>query len=151
MSKKIFTTFALALFVLAGAAGAQDAAASKDALAQALADYATQVKAELRSGEGAVPKAVPRQDKAEATFIGTVALVDATDFLDDGTPFRLVAIDTNRPFDQFHFIFCLGGSFNNSCGRLREGRRVQFTADVLTIEEGDQAGLALFVAKRIKT
>jgi hypothetical protein len=151
MSKKIFTTLALALFVFAGVAGAQDAAASKDALTKALEGYAQKVKAELRSGEGAVPKAVPRQDKAEATFIGTVALVDDTDFLDDGTPFRLVAIDANRPVEQFHFIFCLGNSFVNSCGRLIEGRRVQFTSDVLTLEDGDEAGLALFVAKKIKT
>jgi hypothetical protein len=151
MSKKIFTTLALALFVFAGVASAQEAASSRDALVKALGEYAAKVKAELRSGEGAVPKAVPRQDKAEATFIGTIALVDGTDFLDDGTPFRIVAIDANRPIDQFHFIFCLGSSFNNSCGRLIEGRRIQFTADVLTIEEGDEAGLALFVAKKIKS
>ncbi|HYO13638.1 MAG TPA: hypothetical protein VE685_10635 [Thermoanaerobaculia bacterium] len=151
MSKKIFTTLALALFVFAGVASAQEAASSRDALAKALEGYAAKIKAELRSGEGAVPKAVPRTDKAEATFIGTLALIDDTDFLDDGTPFRLVAIDASRPVDQFHFIFCLGSSSVNSCGRLREGRRVQFTADVLTVEDGDNAGLALFVAKRIKT
>lgn len=151
MSKKIFPTLALALFVFAGVASAQEAASSRDALAKALEGYAAKIKAELRSGEGAVPKAVPRTDKAEATFIGTLALIDDTDFLDDGTPFRLVAIDASRPVDQFHFIFCLGSSSVNSCGRLREGRRVQFTADVLTVEDGDNAGLALFVAKRIKT
>lgn len=151
MSKKIFTVLALALFGFAGIASAQDAAGSKDALAKALEGYAAQVKAGLPSGEGAVPKAVPRLDKAEATFIGTVLLVDDTDFLDDGTPFRIVAVQARRPIDQFHFIFCLGGSFNSACGRLREGRRVQFTADVLTIEDGDEAGLALFVAKKIKT
>lgn len=151
MSKKIFTTLALALFVFAGVASAQDAADSKDALTKALQDYAAQVKAALPSGEGVVPKAVPRLDKADATFIGTLELIDDIDFLDDGTPFRIVAIRARRPIDQFHFIFCLGSSFTNSCGRLREGRRIQFTADVLTIEDGDEAGLALFVVKNIRT
>lgn len=151
MSKKIVTTLALALFMFAGVASAQDTAASKDALNKALESFAQKVKAELRSSEGPILKAVPRTDKAEATFIGTIALVDDTDFLDDGTPFRIVAIDANRPVEQFHFIFCLGSSFNNSCGRLIEGRRIQFTADVLTLEEGNEAGLALFVAKKIKT
>lgn len=151
MSKKIFTTLALALFVFAGVASAQDAASSQNALVKALEDYAAQVKAGLPSGEGAVPKAVPRLDKAEATFIGTLELVDDTDFLDDGTPFRIVVIRARRPVDQFHFVFCLGNSFNSACGRLREGRRIQFTADVLTLEEGDEAGLAIFVAKRIRT
>ncbi|RPH56702.1 hypothetical protein EHM82_02825 [bacterium] len=151
MSKKIFTTLALALFVFAGVASSQDAAGSQNALVKALEDYAAQVKAGLPSGEGAVPKAVPRLDKAEAVFIGRLELVDDIDFLDDGTPFRIVAIRARRPVDQFHFIFCLGSAFTNSCGRLREGRRVQFTADILTLDEGDEAGLALFVAKRIKT
>jgi hypothetical protein len=151
MSRKIFTTLALALFVFAGVAIAQDAGASKDVLVKALEDYAAKVKADLPSGEGAIPKAVPRTDKAEATFIGTVLLVDDTDFLDDGTPFRIVAVQSRRPEDQFHFVFCLGSSFNSSCGRLIEGRRIQFTADILTLQDGDEAGLALFVAKKIKT
>ena len=152
MSKKLFFSLAIAGALLtASATYAQQPLSPREALVKAVERYAAQVKPTLRAEEGPVTKAVPRTDKAEAIFIGTVELVDSTDFLDDGTPFRIVAIDSRRPFDQFHFIVCLGSSSNNACGRLREGRRVQFTTDVLTIEDGDEAGLALFVAKRIKT
>lgn len=151
MSKKLFSTLAVAGALLATSAiHAQQPLSARDSATQAVKLYASQVKAGLRAEES-ITKAVPRTDKAEAVFIGTVELVDAVDFLDDGTPFRIVAVDSRRPTAQFHFIFCLGNSAVNTCGRLIEGRRVQFTADVLTLEEGDEAGLALFVAKKIKT
>ena len=152
MSKKLFAAFALAGALLTvSAANAQQPASSREGLTKAMERYAAQVKPSLRAEDGPANKAVPRTDKAEATFIGVTELVDSVDFLDDGTPFRIVAISARRPIDQFHFIVCLGTSAVNTCGRLLEGRRVQFTADVLTIEDGDDAGLALFVAKKVKT
>jgi hypothetical protein len=151
MSKRLFSTLAIAGALLATSAiQAQQPLPSRDAATKAVKLYAAQVKTSLRAEES-ITKAVPRLDKAEAVFIGRIELVDSVDFLDDGTPFRIVAIDSRRPSAQFHFVFCLGTSAVNTCGRLREGRRVQFTADVLTIEEGDEAGLALFVAKKVKT
>lgn len=152
MSKKLFATLALAGALLTvSAANAQEPVSARDGLVKAVERYAAQVKPSLRAEDGPANKAVPRTDKAEAVFIGVTELVDSVDFLDDGTPFRIVALSARRPIDQFHFVICLGTSAVNTCGRLREGRRVQFTADVLTIEEGDDAGLALFVAKRVKT
>jgi hypothetical protein len=143
--------FAAAVALLAGSAvQAQQPLSPRESALKAVQLYAAQVKADLRADE-TVTKAVSRTDKAEATFIGTIEVVDAVDFLDDGTPFRIVALSANRPVDQFHFVFCLGGSAVNTCGRLIEGRRVQFTADVLTIDDGESAGLAIFVAKKIKT
>ena len=38
-----------------------------------------------------------------------------------------------------------------ACGRLRVGGRVQFTSDLLIIDEGESAGLALLIVKKIKT
>lgn len=150
MSKKLLATLALTGALLTvSAANAQEPVSARDGLVKTVKRYASQVKAGLRSE--AVTKAVPRTDKAEAVFIGYVDFVDGVDFLDDGTPFRIVVVDSNRPFAQFHNIICLGSSAVNTCGRLRENRRVQFTADVLTIEDGADAGLALFVAKRVKT
>lgn len=152
MSKKLFATLALAGALLTvSAANAQEPVSARDGLVKAMERYAAQVKPTLRAEDGPANKAVPRTDKAEAIFIGVVELVDSVDFLDDGTPFRIVAISARRPIDQFHYIVCLDTSAVNSCGRLVEGRRVQFTTDVLTIEDGDEAGLALFVVKRIKT
>lgn len=151
MSKKLFSTLAIAGALLATSAiHAQQPLSARDSATKAVKLYAAQVKVGLRAEES-ITKAVPRTDKAEATFIGYVELVDSVDFLDDGTPFRIVAVDANRPTPQFHFVFCLGNSAVNTCGRLIEGRRVQFTADVLTLEEGDEAGLAIFVAKKVKT
>lgn len=152
MSKKLFATLALAgALMTVSAANAQGPASAREGLMKSMERYAAQVKPGLRAEDGPADKAVPRTDKAEATFIGVIELVDGVDFLDDGTPFRIVAISARRPVDQFHFIVCLGTSAVNTCGRLLEGRRVQFTADVLTVEDGDSAGLALFVAKKVKT
>lgn len=156
MSKRLFATFALAGALLTvSAATAQEPLSAREGLSKAVERYAAQVKPALRAEDAPADrpanKAVPRTDKAEAVFIGVTELVDGVDFLDDGTPFRIVALSARRPIDQFHFVICLGNSAVNTCGRLIEGRRVQFTADVLTIEDGDEAGLALFVAKKVKT
>jgi hypothetical protein len=99
--------------------------------------------------QGPQLKAVPRTDKAEAIVIGSIVFVDSTDFLSDGTPFRIVVAHAKKPFDQDVFIACLGTAFNNSCGRLGLGRRASFTADILVVEDGDSAGLALFVVKKL--
>lgn len=151
MSKKLFSTLAIAGALLATSAiHAQQPMSSRDSATKAVKLYAAKVKAGLHAEES-ITKAVSRTDKSEAVFIGTVDFVDSVDFLDDGTPFRIVAIDSRRPVLQFHFVFCLGNSAVNTCGRLIEGRRVQFTSDVLTLDEGDEAGLAIFVAKKVKT
>lgn len=153
MSKRLCVTFALAgaLLVLSGTAFAQQSPSSSDpALQRALQEYMRQAE-NARGEEGFPLKAVPRTDKAEASVIGTVLLVGATDFLSDGTPFRIVAVESRRPVNQDIFVVCLGSSFNTSCGRLIAGRRVSFTSDLLIVDEGDSAGLALLVAKRVQT
>lgn len=127
---------------------------SRDAVRAAAAEYVRAVGVDLQAAQAeraVAGKAVSRTDKAEATFIGTIYFVEDTDSLDDGTPFRIVALENRRPFDQINFVVCVGGSAVSTCGRLVEGRRVQFTADVLTVEDGESAGLALFIAKKIKT
>ena len=153
MSKRLCVPFALAgaLLVLSGTAFAQQRpSSSSPALQKALQEYMRQTE-NARGDEGFPLKAVPRTDKAEASVIGTVLLVDSTDFLDDGTPFRIVAVESKRPVLQNVFVVCLGSTHNNSCGRLIEGRRVSFTSDLLIIDEGESAGLALLVVKKIQT
>ena len=137
--------------LLLGSAAAQAATApDRDAVAAALSAYLA--SAEPSPAEGEAPtKAVPRTDKAESVVIGRIVLVGATEFLDDGTPFRIVAVNSRRPFDQDVFVVCLGSSGNTACGRLRLGGRVQFTSDLLIVEEGESAGLALLIVKKIKT
>jgi hypothetical protein len=151
MSKRIFVALAVlgALLALSTAGFAQEQAGVSP-IQKAIEKYLREGNLRIAE-EGPGLKAVPRTDKAEATIIGEVFLVDSTDFLDDGTPFRFVGVESNRPFFQDIFVVCLGGSFNSACGRLREGRRVQFTADVVIIEEGESAGLALLFVKKIKT
>ena len=137
--------------LLLGSAAAQAAPApDRDAVAAALSAYLASAEAAPAEGE-APTKAVPRTDKAESVVIGRTVLVDATEFLDDGTPFRIVAVNSRKPFDQNVFVVCLGSAFNTACGRLRLGGRVQFTSDLLIVEEGESAGLALLVVKKIKT
>lgn len=153
MIRKLQITSAVAgaLLLCAGAVQAQSPASSRETLSKALEQFAAKAKPALQAEQGPAGKAVSRTDKAEATFIGRIELVDSIDFLDDGTPFRIVVVDANRPIEQFHYIVCLGSSAASTCGRLIEGRRIQFTADVLTIDEGESAGLALFIGKKIKT
>lgn len=153
MSQRICATFVLVglLFTVAGSALAQEPPASSSAvIARALQQY-LQERGEEGTEQTPPLKAVPRTDKAEASVIGKVSFVDATDFLDDGTPFRIIAVTSNRPFTQDVLVVCLGSSFNGSCGRLALGRRVAITSDILVIDSGDSAGLALFIVKKLQT
>ena len=137
--------------LLLGSAAAQAAPApDRGAVAAALSAYLASAEATPAERE-APAKAVPRTDKAESVVIGRTVLVDATEFLDDGTPFRIVAVNSRRPFDQNIFVVCLGSALNTACGRLRLGGRVQFTSDLVIVEEGESAGLALLIVKKIKT
>jgi hypothetical protein len=148
---RVVLAFAGALLVLSGTAFTQQRpSSSSPGLQKALQEYMRQAE-NARGEEGFPLKAVPRTDKAEASVIGTVKLVDSTDFLSDGTPFRIVAVESKRPVTQNVFVVCLGSSFNTSCGRLIAGRRVSFTSDLLIIDEGESAGLALLVVKKLQT
>ena len=148
---RVALAFAGALLVLSGTAFAQQRpSSSSPALQKALQEYMRQAE-NARAEEGFPLKAVPRTDKAESTVIGTVVLVDSTNFLDDGTPFRIVVVQSKKPINQNVFVVCLGSSSNTSCGRLITGRRVSFTSDLLIIDEGESAGLALLVAKKLQT
>ncbi len=148
---RVVLALAGALFVVSGTAFAQQRpSSSSPAIQKALQEYIRQAEG-TRVDEGFPLKAVSRTDKAESTVIGTVAFVDGTDFLDDGTPFRIVVVESKRPVTQDVFIVCLGSSFNSSCGRLISGRRVSFTSDLLVVDEGESAGLALLVAKKLQT
>jgi len=151
--KRFPVTLALAaiLFALSSAAVAQQRPdTSRSAIQKAIADYAKQTEA-ASVEEGFPTKAVSRTDKAESVVIGTVSLVGGTDFLDDGTPFRIVAVRSQRPISQNVFVVCIGSSLNNSCGRLTSGKRASFTSDVIVIDEGDEAGLALLFVKKLQT
>lgn len=145
MPKRTVFVLAVAVLLVAVSARSQDRDFKRESLVKALQAYA---KAQGESVPAAPEKAVPRTDKAEAVIIGTVELVDGVDFLDDGTPFRFVDVEARRPFDQLIPVVCLGSSAVNTCGRLVEGRRVQFTGDLLI---DDETGLALTVVKKVKT
>lgn len=148
---RVTLAFAGALLILSGAVFAQQRpAGSSPSIQKALQEYVRQSQG-ARVEEGSPLKAVSRTDKAEASVIGTVALVDGTDFLDDGTPFRIVVVRSNRPISQNVFVVCLGSSATSTCGRLIEGRRVSFTSDLLIVDEGESAGLALLVAKKVQS
>jgi hypothetical protein len=150
MIKRLCVTLVGMVLAFAGAAAQQRLTGSSAAIEKALMEYVRQMDVRP-ADQGSQLKAVPRTDKADATVIGAVSLVDGTEFLSDGTPFRIVAVHAKKPFNQDVFVVCLGSSFNTSCGRLVEGRRASFTADVLVIEDGDSAGLALFVVKKLST
>jgi hypothetical protein len=152
MSKRLLVTAVAVSCLFAGRAFAQETSSRHEAIAKALGSYlAAEAAADQSADQGAPAKAVPRADKAEAAIIGVVTFVDGTDFLDDGTPFRIVALHPNRPVSQDAYVVCLGSSWNNTCGRLIEGRRVSFTSDILFVQDGDNAGLALFIVKKQQT
>ena len=98
---------------------------------------------------GPLEKKVPKVDKAEATIIGSVLEVDSLDFTSDGTPFRIIALNQNKPVSQFILVVCMGSSSASTCGNLPLGKRVQFTADLLVVQDGDFAGFPLLIAKRL--
>lgn len=150
---RVALVLAGALLAVSGTAFAQQRpSSSSPALQKALQEYVRQAQAEgTRGDEGFPLKAVSRTDKAESTVIGTVSFVDGTDFLDDGTPFRIVIVESRKPITQDVYVVCLGSSFNSSCGRLGIGRRVSFTSDLLVVDEGDSAGLALLIVKKLQT
>ncbi len=151
MTKRLCVVLVAMLFAFTAAANAQQRLTpSGAAIEKALENYARQMDGRIVEQDFQL-KAVPRTDKAEASVIGSVVFVDATDFLSDGTPFRIIVVHANRAFNQDVFIACLGSAFNSSCGRLALGRRVSITSDILVIEDGDSAGLALFVAKKLAT
>lgn len=149
MTQRLCVVFIALLLAFALTAEAQQRPTGA-AIEKALENYVRQMGSQAED-QGPQTKAVPRTDKAESTIIGEVDFVDATDFLDDGTPFRIVSVFTNRPFGQDVLVVCLGSALNTSCGRLFLGRRAQFTADILVVEDGDSAGLALLVVKKLKT
>lgn len=99
---------------------------------------------------GPLEKKVPKVDKAEGQIIGTVLEVDSLLFTSDGTPFRIVALRQNKPVSQFILIVCLGSSASSTCGALPVGKRVQFTTDLLVVQDGDNAGFPLLIAKRLQ-
>jgi hypothetical protein len=99
---------------------------------------------------GPMEKKVPRVDKAEAQVIGSVLEVDSLHFTSDGTPFRIVALDQNKPVSQFILVVCFGSSAASTCGNLGVGRRVYFTTDLLVVQDGDNAGFPLLIAKRLQ-
>ena len=152
MTKRLCVMLMGLLFALAAAAGAQQRlTGSSAAIEKALANYARQQRDDGTADPGFLLKAVPRTDKAEAAVIGAVDFVDSTNYLSDGTPFRIVVVFARKPFNQDVYVVCLGSAFNTTCGRLGLGRRASFTADILVVEDGDSAGLALFVVKRLQT
>jgi hypothetical protein len=95
-------------------------------------------------------KAVPRTDKAEAQIIGAVLDVDSLNFTSDGTPFRIIALNQNRPVSQFILVVCVGSSSATTCGNLPLGKRVYFTTDLVVVQSGDNAGFPLLIAKRLQ-
>ncbi len=148
MSKRLLalSTLAVTLLTASAAFAAEPRVASGAAIEKALKEYMrTDVVQKIDAN------AVPRTDKAEATVIGTIVVIDDLDFLDDGTPYRFVILEPRRPFTQDVYLVCLGSSAANACGRLIEGRRVQFTADLVVADEGESIGLALLVVKKIRT
>lgn len=151
MSKRsLVMLFAVvALLATSGAVLAQPQS-RVDSLSNALKQYARQGGDLGLSDQGPLSKAVPRTDKAEAVVTGVLTFVDGVDFLDDGTPFRIIAVESRRPLTQEVLIFCLGTSAVNTCGRLPFRRRVQVTSDLLALEDED-AGLFLLIAKKIQT
>ena len=154
MTKRLCVVLVAMLFAFTAAANAQQRLTrltpSGAAIERALENYARQMDGRIVEQDFQL-KAVPRTDKAEASVIGSVVFVDATDFLSDGTPFRIIVVHANKAFNQDVFIACLGSAFNSSCGRLALGRRVSITSDILVIEDGESAGLALFVVKKLAT
>ena len=134
--------------LLLGAVSAGAAELDRAGVVAALTAY--RAAAEPAESEGPPTKAVPRIDKAEATIIGSIDFISESDVLDDGTPWRIVIVESRRPFAQYHTVACVGAVANAACGRLLGGR-VQFTADLVSIQDGDDAGLVLLVSKKIKT
>jgi len=138
-------------------AAADSLAADPAAATHLLADPAIhqaleQLRSATRAGLTAdsEDRRVPAADRADAFVTGKVLVVGDLDFLSDGTPFRIVAVQDRKPILQNVFMTCLGPGFSTACGRLVPGRRVSFNSWILVLQDGDSAGLALLVATRVQ-
>jgi hypothetical protein len=141
--------FLLSLMVLA-AGMSQAASINIDPRVYDVVDLYAASAGEQPIAIGPLEKKVPRTDKAEAQVIGSVLDIDDLHFTSDGTPFRIIALDQNRPVSQFILVVCLGSSAASTCGNLSLGRRVYFTTDLLVVQDGANAGFPLLIAKRLQ-
>ena len=144
--RKITLWVVCGLLVAVASAGAADP--DRASVAAALSEYLAAT--EPQPSDEPAAKAVPRTDKAEATIIGSIDWITESGVLDDGTPWRLVVVQSRKPFTQFHWVACVGAKLNAACGQLRGGR-VQFTADLVSVQDGEDTGLVVLVARKVKS
>jgi len=96
------------------------------------------------TANGPEEKAVSRTDKNTFVFIGNVLAWDF-DFLSDGTPITVLAMQANKPFGQIVYLSCLGNLAASCTGT---GRR-QFDGYLLA-GDGDSYEDYLFLAVATK-
>ena len=95
---------------------------------------------------GPQEKAVSRTDKNTFQFIGNVLAWDF-DFLSDGTPITVLAMQDNKPFGQVVYLSCLGNLAYSCTGT---GRR-QFDGYLFAGDgESYEEYLFLAVATKVK-
>jgi hypothetical protein len=139
-----------ALVILIGAAQAGMAASD----ANTVSEMIRQVEDLLLTQPGALrtlepsAKAISRKNIADANLTAPVLGVGDLLFLDDGQPFRVVALAYPN---QMIPVVCRNKLALEDCGKLRVGQRISTVNDIATFQDGFYHNLSILYVRTLKT
>ena len=138
------------LVILIGAAqarlSASDANTASEMIRQ-VEDLLLAQTVELRTLEPSA-KAISRKNIADANLTAPVLGVGDLLFLDDGQPFRVVALAYPN---QMIPVVCRNKLALEDCSKLRVGQRISTVNDIATFQDGFYHNLSVLYVRTLKT
>ena len=138
------------LVILIGAAQAGMAASAGNTASEMIRqveDLLLAQTVELRALEPSA-KAISRRNIADANLTAPVLGVGDLLFLDDGQPFRVVALAYPN---QMVPVVCRNKLALEECGKLRVGQRISTVYDIATFQDGFYHNLSILYVRTLKT
>jgi hypothetical protein len=109
------------------------------------------IEASLRLSQDPVPdKAISRKDLTDASITGPVVAVGDLNFFDDGTPFRILILETRTWLHQLLPLVCVD-NFAFSCGAVHVNQRIATTNNIFAFQDGEFDALSLFYVRVLRT
>ena len=102
------------------------------------------------SQDQATTKAISRKDLTDASITGPVVAVGDLNFLDDGTPFRVLILETRTWLHQLVPLVCVD-NLATSCGALHVNQRIATTNNIFAFQDGEFEALSLFYVRVLRT
>ena len=138
------------LVILIGAAQAGMAASDANTASEMIRqveDLLLAQTVELRTLKPSA-KAISRKNIADANLTAPVLGVGDLLFLDDGQPFRVVALAYPN---QMIPVVCRNKLAVEECGKLRVGQRISTINDIATFQDGFYHNLSVLYVRTLKT